>query len=59
MEYGTDITGWTRATPDLPGVSITEETDFYGNGTDRVTVSIPRSEAGTKRLFARLRIEIP
>lgn len=59
VEYGTDITGWTRATPDLPGVSITEETDFYGNGTDRVTVSIPRSEAGTKRLFARLRIEIP
>jgi hypothetical protein len=38
---------------------ITEDNNFHGTGTDRVTVVIPRALAAGSTLFARLRIYIP
>ncbi|MEK7951454.1 beta strand repeat-containing protein [Luteolibacter soli] len=58
-EYGSTLSGWTTAQAGVNGVVITEDNNFYGANTDRVTVSIPRSLAVGGKLFARLRIEVP
>jgi fibronectin-binding autotransporter adhesin len=59
VQYGSTLSSWTEAQGGVGGVSISEENDFYGAGTDRVTVKIPRSLAVGNKLFARLRIDIP
>ena len=59
VEYGSSLAGWTRANAGESGVIINEEGDFFGAGTDRITVRIPRVLAVDTKLFARLRIDIP
>jgi fibronectin-binding autotransporter adhesin len=64
VQYGSTLngstpTGWTEAQPGVNGVLISEDNDFYGTGTDRVTVQIPRNLAEGGKLFAQLRIDIP
>jgi fibronectin-binding autotransporter adhesin len=56
-EYGIALNGWTEAEAGVNGVTISEDNDFYGGATDRVTVRIPRTLAlpGSK-LFARLKV---
>lgn len=59
VEYGSALTGWTEAEGGVAGVVITEDNNFHGGNTDRVTVIIPRALASGGKLFARLRIEVP
>lgn len=59
VEYGSSLAGWTRANAGENGVIINEEGDFFGAGTDRITVRIPRALAVDTKLFARLRVDIP
>lgn len=56
VEYGTGLNAWTKAQADVSGVTISEDNDFYGGGTDRVVVRIPRTLAAPgSKLFARLK----
>jgi autotransporter-associated beta strand protein len=59
VEYGSDLTGWTPAQAGVNGVTINEDGDFHGAGTDRVTVTIPRTLAADGKIFTRLRVDIP
>jgi autotransporter-associated beta strand protein len=59
VEYSSTLAGWTVAEGGVAGVLITEDNNFHGTGTDRVTVVIPRALAAGSTLFARLRIDIP
>jgi hypothetical protein len=55
--YGSDLTGWTVAENGTNGVVISVEDNFYGVGTDRITVRIPQTLAGaTVRMFAQLKV---
>lgn len=55
--YGSDLTGWTVAENGTNGVVISVDNDFYGAGTDRITVRIPQTLAGaTGRMFAQLKV---
>ena len=58
-QYGSDLAGWIAARNGVDGVIVTEVTDGFSTGVDRVTVQIPRTLAapGTK-LFARLMVVI-
>lgn len=58
VEYGSDLSGWTTATQDVDGVSITVLDDGFGPGIDRVTVSIPKALALTGKLFVRLSVSL-
>ncbi len=58
VEFGSNLTGWTRAVNGAGGVTVQVEDNFYGTdsrgvGIDRVTVSIPTSGL-TPRVFVRL-----
>ena len=55
-EYGTDLVTWTLAENDEDEVSIVVTDDFYGEGVDRVVVSLPISLATDAKLFARLKV---
>ncbi len=59
VEYSSTLAGWTVAQGGVGDVLITEDNNFYGTGTDRVTVVIPRALAAGSTLFARLRIDFP
>ena len=59
VEYSSTLAGWTVAEGGVGDVLITEDNNFHGTGTDRVTVVIPRALAAGSTLFARLRIDIP
>lgn len=59
VEYSSTLAGWTVAQGGVGGVLITEDNNFYGASTDRVTVIIPRALATGSTLFARLRVDIP
>lgn len=59
VEYSSTLAGWTVAEGGVAGALITEDNNFHGTGTDRVTVVIPRALAAGSTLFARLRIDIP
>jgi autotransporter-associated beta strand protein len=62
VEYTTTLAAgsWTAAQGGVNGVTVAEENDFFGAGTDRVTVSIPRALAAPgSKFFARLRVDIP
>jgi hypothetical protein len=59
--YGSNLSDWTPAVADEPvahPVLITVDADYYGGGTDRVTVRIPRALAPDNKLFARLQVAI-
>jgi autotransporter-associated beta strand protein len=58
VQYGTDLTGWTPAQPNVNGVTIVENDDVYGFGIDQVIVTLPSSLAANGRLFARLMVTI-
>ena len=61
VEYGSNLSGWTPAAAGEPlanPVLIIVDADFYGGGTDRVTVRIPRVLATGDKLFARLQVVI-
>jgi autotransporter-associated beta strand protein len=55
VEYGSDLTGWTKAVAGQPAANPVV-IDTVGND---VTVRIPRALAANGRLFARLRVSIP
>jgi autotransporter-associated beta strand protein len=58
VEYTGDLAGpWTVATHGTQGVTILEEPGGFGNGIDRVSVTIPRG-AYTRR-FVRLAVDAP
>lgn len=62
VEYSTTLApaAWTHAQPGVGGVIVDEENDFFGGGTDRVTVRIPRALAAPgSKFFARLHVDIP
>jgi autotransporter-associated beta strand protein len=59
VEYSSTLAGWTTAQDGVGGVVITEDNNFYGPSTDRVTVTLPRTLSTGSELFARLRIDIP
>lgn len=53
-EYDSDLQGtWTPAVNGVGGVTVTEATNGFGSGVDRVTVRIP---AAGPTVFARLRV---
>lgn len=58
VEYGSDLSGWTKAVNGENGVTIAVADDFHGAGIDKVTVSIPKSLAIDEKLFARLQVEV-
>jgi len=60
VQYGSDLDGWTAATHQGSGINqitITEQTNGFGSGIDKVTVALPASLAGSK-LFARLSVVV-
>ncbi|MEK7951092.1 beta strand repeat-containing protein [Luteolibacter soli] len=59
VQYGSNLSGWTTAQNGVNGVVIEEANDFYGTGTDRVTVKLPVGLAVGGKLFARLAVDIP
>lgn len=60
VEYGTSLGSWTAAQAGVNGVVVNENNDFFGAGTDRVIVRIPRTlVAPGSTLFARLRVDVP
>lgn len=59
VQYSSTLASWTPAQGGVDDVVITEDNNFYGTGTDRVTLVIPRELAAGSELFARLRIDIP
>ncbi len=59
VEYGSTLGSWVEAEAGIYGVVINETDDAFGEGIDRVEVKIPRALAIGKKLFARLRINIP
>ena len=58
VEYGSDLVGWTPAVDAVDGVSVVTETDGFGAGVDKVTVSLPQALASDGKLFARLNVQI-
>ncbi|MCF7837515.1 MAG: choice-of-anchor J domain-containing protein [Candidatus Marinimicrobia bacterium] len=58
VEYGSDLAGWTPAEPDVDGVTIVENPDFYDVGIGQVIVTLPSILAVDGRLFARLKVTI-
>lgn len=59
VESSSTLASWTPAQGGVGGVVITEDNNFYGPTTDRVTVTIPRALANGSAFFARLRVDIP
>ncbi|MGC4013476.1 MAG: autotransporter-associated beta strand repeat-containing protein [Luteolibacter sp.] len=59
VEYGSGLSGWTRAQDGTSGVIITVQQNGFGNGVDSVLVKIPRSLATDSRFFARLGVTAP
>jgi fibronectin-binding autotransporter adhesin len=62
VEYGSDLTGWTKAVAGAPvgtPILINAVNDGAGTGIDVVTVRIPRALATGQKIFARLRADIP
>lgn len=59
VEYSSTLAGWTTAQGGVGGVIITEDNNFYGASTDRVTVTIPRPLPPGSAFFTRLRVSIP
>lgn len=55
-EYSTDLFAWIHAEDGNEGVSIVVTDDFYGEGIDRVVVTLPTSLAADDKLFARLNV---
>ncbi|MES2924794.1 MAG: PA14 domain-containing protein [Verrucomicrobiota bacterium] len=51
-QFGTTLSGWSRANNGVNGVQITTVDDGFGPGVDRVTVRVPR--AGVPKMFLRL-----
>jgi Carbohydrate esterase, sialic acid-specific acetylesterase/Bacterial TSP3 repeat len=60
-QYGSNLDGWTNAVHQGTGateITITEETNGFGTGIDRVTVALPASFAASGKLFARLSVSV-
>lgn len=61
-QYGSNLTGWTNAVHQGTGpteITITEETNGFGAGIDRVTVAMPANLAGAAaKLFVRLNVAV-
>ena len=60
-QYGSNLTGWTNAVHQGTGpteITITEETNGFGAGIDRVTVALPANLAGGGKLFVRLNVAV-
>ncbi len=60
-QYGSNLAGWTNAVHQGTGptqITITEETNGFGDGIDRVTVALPANLAGGGKLFVRLNATI-
>jgi autotransporter-associated beta strand protein len=56
-EYSTGLGTWTKAEAGVNGVTIAEDNDFYGGGTDRVVVKVPRALAAPgSKLFVHLKV---
>ena len=56
VQSATDLAGpWTSAIHGSGGVTITEQTNGFADGIDRVTVRIPVNSA--IRMFVRLSVE--
>ncbi|MGB6222116.1 beta strand repeat-containing protein [Haloferula sp.] len=58
VQYGSTLSGWTTAVDGEAGVTITVDEDGFGEGVDRVTVSLPTSLEAEGKLFARLFVTI-
>jgi hypothetical protein len=59
VQYGTGLATWTDAQGGVNGVVVNEDNDFYGGGTDRVIVRIPRTLASPGgKFFARLKVTL-
>ena len=61
VEYGNNLAGWTTADHQGSGpgqITITEQTDGFAAGIDRVTVALPPSLASGGRIFARLKVVV-
>lgn len=59
VESSTELNTWTEARHGDAGVAFAESDDFYGDGIDKVAVTIPMPPAPDQRMFARLRVNIP
>ena len=60
-QYGSNLTGWTNAVHQGTGstqITITEETNGFGAGIDRVTVALPATLVGSGKLFVRLNVAV-
>jgi hypothetical protein len=60
-EYGSDLRGWTTAVHQGTGandITITEQSDGFEPGIDRVTVAVPRHFGTQGKFFIRLNIHI-
>jgi autotransporter-associated beta strand protein len=58
-EYGSSLAGWTTAVHGVNGITIVPTEDHYGDGIDRIVVTIPKALAVGDTMFARLRAFIP
>ena len=60
VEYGSDLGGWTPATPDGTNIIVTPSDNFHGNspGVEKVEVKIKRTLATNGKLFTRLKVVI-
>jgi hypothetical protein len=58
VQYGSDLSGWQTAVSGTAGIVITVTPNGFAEGTDRVTVAIPRALAAARKLFARLAVEV-
>jgi hypothetical protein len=60
-EYGSTLTGWSTAAHQGSSptqITITELTNGFSQGVDRITVAIPPGLATDGKLFARLRVAV-
>jgi autotransporter-associated beta strand protein len=61
VQYGGNLGGWTTATHQGTGpeqITITEQTNGFGPGIDKVTVALPAGLTAGGKLFARLNVAI-
>jgi autotransporter-associated beta strand protein len=58
-EYGSNLSDWATAIDGVDGVTMVTTEDHYGEGIDRIVVTIPKALATGAKMFARLNVEIP